>query len=160
MHYPSVYKVEGKELKEFKELTDDQVIKVIVLIYNMKHDVWEENTARSIALEEYIALAKKRNSAYIKKSGVFEMEYEKINIKKWQDEDLKKLYEDLSPKARQYYMDSASELTEIQNADRLLYLTAVNAVVKELQSRKNKQDAFDIAGRCLVGALSIALSFI
>jgi hypothetical protein len=160
MRYPTVYKVEGKEFKEFKELDDDKVIKIIVQIYNVKFEGAEDNVARSIALEEYLALAKKRHSAYIKKSGVFDLQYDKVKLPSWKNEDLEKLYDSLIPKARLFYMDSASELTEIQNANRVIYLTAVNAVIKELRKRRDTENAMEIASRVLVGVLSIALSMI
>ena len=160
MQYPTVYRVEGKEVKEFKELDDDRAVKAIVLVYNVKHDDWEGGIARSIALEEYLKLAKKRNSRYIKNSGVFDLKYDKVDISSWGDEDLRKLYDGLVPTARRFYMDSAAELTEMQNADRLLYLTAINAVVRELRTRKNMDDAATIAGRILIGALSIALGML
>ena len=160
MRYPTVYKVEGKEVKEFKELDDDQAVKAIVLVYNVKHDDWEGGIARSIALEEYLGLAKKRNSRYIKNSGVFDLKYDRVDISSWEDDDLRKLYAGLLPRARGFYMDSAAELTEIQNADRILYLTAINIVAKEMRKRKNADDATAIAGRILVGVLSVALSMI
>lgn len=160
MRYPSVYKVEGREFKEFKELDDDKVVKMIVQIYNIKSDVWEDGIARSISLETYLELAKKRNSPYIRKSGVFALEYDKVKISSWKDEDLEKLYDSLVPKARQFYMDSAPELTEIQNADRITYLTAVNAITNEFHKRKNTRDAISLASQFLAGALSIAMAMI
>ena len=51
MRYPSTYKVEGKEVKEFKDLDDDKALKAVVLIYNAKSDIWEDSIARRIALE-------------------------------------------------------------------------------------------------------------
>ena len=160
MRYPSVYKVEGQEFREFKELDDDKVVKMIVQIYNVKSEVWEDGIARSISLQTYLDLAKKRNSAYINKSGVFGMEYDKVNISSWKDEDLEKLFDSLAPKARQFYMDSAPELNEMQNANRVIYLTSVSAINKELHKRKNTRDAISVASQLLDGALSIALGMI
>jgi len=38
MRYPSAYKVEGKEFKEFKDLDDESALKEVALIYNVRHE--------------------------------------------------------------------------------------------------------------------------
>ena len=62
MRYPNAYKVEGREFKEFKDLDDERALKVVALIYNVKHESWEDGVARSLALEEFQGLLEKRNS--------------------------------------------------------------------------------------------------
>jgi hypothetical protein len=111
-------------------------------------------------LQEYITLLAKRKSSYIKKSGIFEVEYEKVKISKWEDADLIKLYDALIPKADAYYMNAAPELTEVQNAERIIYLTAINAIDTEMKKRRNTQSAVAIASNVLAGALSVALAMI
>lgn len=160
MEYPRAYKVEGKEYKEFKQLDDDHALKVVALIYNVKTESQEDTIARSIALEEYLNLLAKRNSRYIKKSGIFGIKYDKIKLSSWKDDDLIKLYDTLIPKTDSYYMDTAPELTEIQNAHRIMYLTAVNSVVKELKKRQNTKSAMSVACQLLLTALSAALAMI
>jgi len=160
MRYPSAYKVEGKEVKDFKDLDDDQALKVVALIYNLKHECWEDGIARSIALEEYLKLLVKRNSQYVKNSGIFDTKYDKVKISSWKDEDLMKLYDSLVPKARDYYTECAPELTETQNAQRITYLTAINVAIKELKKRDVTQKVAAVAGQVLVTALSVALSMI
>jgi len=157
MRYPNTYKVEGKEVKEFKDLDDDKALKAVVLIYNSKNDIWEDSIARSIALEEYLKLLKKRKSAYIKKSGIFNIKYDKVNVSKMKDEDLEKLYDALIPKAEVYRMDSAPELSEMENASRIIYLTAVSSVITELKKRDNAKNVISIAGQILITALTVAL---
>jgi len=160
MQYPTRYKVEGKEVKEFKELDDDRALKLIALIYNVKHEIWEDDIARSIALQQYIGLLEKRRSQYIKKSGIFEISYEKVDITKWKDDDLVKLYDALEPKAALYYVDAAPELTETQNAGRIMYLTAMSAITTEMKKRNNTRNAVSIASQVLLGALTVALSIL
>jgi hypothetical protein len=160
MRYPSTYKVEGKEVKEFKDLDDDKALKAVVLIYNTKNDIWEDSVARSIALEEYLKLLKNRKSAYIKKSGIFNIKYDKVRVSKMKDEDLERLYDALIPKAEVYRMDSAPELSEIQNAGRIIYLTAISSVITELKRRDNTRNVISIAGQVLVTALTVALQII
>ena len=160
MNYPNAYKVEGKEYKQFKELDDDRALKLVALIYNVTPDSWEDGVARSVALEEYMTLLSKRNSKYIKNSGIFDAKYDKVALSKWKSEDLVRLFDALSPKTEQYYMDVAPELTETQNAQRIVYLTAVNAIDTEMKKRQNTQTVVSVAGQVLMTALSIALSMI
>ena len=160
MRYPSTYKVEGKEAKEFKDLDDDKALKAVVLIYNAKSDIWEDSIARSIALEEYLKLLKKRSSAYIKKSGIFNIKYDKVKVSKMKDEDLERLYDALMPKAEVYHMDSAPELSEIQNANRIIYLTAISSVKQELKKRDNTRNVISVAGQILVTTLTVALQML
>ena len=160
MNRPTAYKVEGKEYVQFKELDDDRALKLVALIYNVQTETWEDGIARSIALEDYMTLLAKRKSKYIKNSGIFEAKYEKVKLTAWKDEDLIKLFEVLSPKADAYYMDAAPELTEVQNAQRIVYLTAVNAIDTEMKKRRNTQGAISIASQVLMSALSVALAMI
>jgi hypothetical protein len=160
MRYPSTYKIEGKEVREFKDLDDDKALKTIVLIYNVKSDIWEDSLARSIALEEYLKLIKTRKSAYIKKSGIFNIKYDKVKVSKMKDGDLERLYDALIPKAEVYRMDSAPELTEIQNANRIIYLIAISSVITELKKRDNARNVISIAGQVLVTALTVALQML
>ena len=160
MRYPSAYKVEGKEFKEFKDLDDERALKLIALIYNVKHEAWEDGIARSITLEEFQKLLEKRKSQYVKKSGIFAIEYEKVKISEWSDEDLVRLYDCLAPKAACYYENCAPELTETQNAERVVFLTAVNSVMKELKKRDMTRNVVMIAGQVLTTAISVALSMI
>ena len=160
MQYPSAYKVEGKEIGEFKDLDDDKALKVVALIYNVSGDTWEDGIARSIALEEYMKLLANRKSKYIKSSGIFDMKYEKVKLSSWEAEDLEKLYDILASKAENYYMDAAPELTETQNASRIVCLTAINSVERELKKRNNTKGAMAVAGQVLMTVLSTALSMI
>ena len=160
IRFPSVYKVDGKEVKNFKELDDDKALKLVTLIYNVKHEVWEEGIARSIALQQYIGLLAKRKSQYIRKSGIFSVTYDKVKLASWADEDLEKLYDILEPKASAYYVDAAPDLTDVQNTERIMYLTAMSAVEMEMKKRNSKRTAFALAGNILVGALSIAMAML
>ncbi len=160
MHYPAAYKVEGKEVKKFEELDDDRALKLIALIYNVKYETWEDGIARSIALEEYLGLLAKRRSQYVKKSDIFGIKYDKVKLSSWENEDLVKLYDALIPRADIYYMEAAPELTEAQNARRIVYLTAINVVAKELKKRNNARSAISVVSRILIGVLTVAISLI
>jgi hypothetical protein len=158
--YPSAYKVEGREFREFKELDDEQALKAVVLIYNVKQEDWEGGIARSLALDYYLSLLKKRRSAYIENSGIFAMQYDKVKLSSWKDEDLVKLYDALAPRTDPYYMDSAHELTEMQNAERIVCLTALASTEKELRRRDNNRNTTALAGQVILAILTIALQLI
>lgn len=160
MHYPKNYVVEGKVVNEFKELDDERALKLVAMIYNVKPEQWEEEVARNISLKEYVGLLKKKNSAYLKKSGVFEMQYDDVNLKTWKDADLAKLYKAIMPKAREYYVETGPELSDMQNTERIIYLTALSAVRTEMDRRGNMRNIVSVGSQILVGALSIALSMI
>ena len=160
MRYPRSYRVEGTECEEFKELNDDQALKMVALIYNVHFTGWEDNIAKSLTLGEFIALLEKRRSQYIEDSGIFDLEYEKIDISSWSDEDLIKLYKALLPRTEPYYIDSAHELTEEKNAERIIFLTGLGAVVKELKKRETTSNAMYILGQVLSTALTVALQMI
>lgn len=160
MRYPKAFKVEGVEFGEFKEIDDDRALKLVALIYNFKTETWEDGTARSIALEEYLKLLFGRKSKYIKNSGVFGLKYDKAGLSTRTDDDLIKLYDILEPKADAYYIDSAPELTEIENTKRIVYLTALNSIARELKIRDGKRTTFSIVGQVLLTALSAALAML
>ena len=160
MRYPKTYKVDGTVFKEFKELDDEKALKLVVLICNVKHVEWEDNMARSIALKEYIGLLEKRKSAYLKKSGIFKFEYERVNLRSWADNDLMNLYDSLVPKAEGYYLDVAPKLNDFQNAERIAYLTALSAIGTEMKRRNNTRNVVTFTSQILVGALSVALSML
>lgn len=159
MRYPHNYKVEGKEFMNFKDLDDEKALKVVALIYNVRHECPDDKAARSIALEEYLGLLGKRNSPYIKNSGIFNAQYEKVRLSTYGDEELLCLYQSLEPKALEY-STSGSQLSEAQNAERIVYITAMNALVREMKRRDMTQQAIAIAGQVLSAALTVALAMI
>jgi hypothetical protein len=160
MRYPTCFKVEGKEFREFKDLDDDKALKVLALIYNVQPVTYDDGVARRIAIEEYQNLLSKRRSRYVNDSGIFQIKYDKVSLKSWTTEDLAKFYQSMYPKAACYYQDAAPELSEKQNAERIVYVTAVNAAAKELKRRDSADQAMTFAGQALAGALSIALAMI
>lgn len=160
MRYPTCFKVEGKEYKEFKDLDDERALKVMALIYNVQPVTYDDGVARSIAIEEYQNLLSKRRSSYVTNSGIFQIKYDKVALKSWKNEDLQKFYQTMYPKAACYYQDAAPELSETQNAERIVYVTAVNAAAKELKRRDASDQAMTVAGQVLAGVLSIALAMI
>lgn len=160
MRYPRAFKVEGKEFKEFKEIDDEKALKLVAQIYNLRRESWEEEMARNIALDEYISLLRARKSAYLRKSGIFNIKYEKVKLPSWKRENLEKLYDLLELRTQNYYMETAYKLTEIENAKRITYLTAINCVARELEKRENKDKILGTAGQIIITALSIALQMI
>lgn len=157
---PKGYKVGGEELVRFKDLSDDQALKMVVLIYNVKPELWEDEISRSLTLEEYLKLLKKRHSKYVKSSGIFELEYKKERLNKWSDEDLLKILKALDSKSQDYYEVTAGELSERENAVRIMRLTGMSVIVNELKKRTGTRTAMQVFGQALTVALSIALAVI
>jgi hypothetical protein len=160
MRYPSDFKVDGREVKDFKQLDDEKALKLVVLVYNIKPQDNEDRIARSISLDEYIKLLAKRNSPYLKKSGIFKVQYKKAKLKSWGEQALVDLYNALAPKAEKYYIDRPPEVTDSMNTERIMYLTAMSAIDTELRRRDNTRSAMSVAGQVLMGALTIALSLL
>jgi hypothetical protein len=160
MRYPCAYKVEGAEFKDFGQIDDDRALKVVALIYNVRPEGWEDGIARSLALQDYLGLLAKRRSQYVKRSGIFDISFEKVKLASWTDDDLVRLYDCLEPKARVYYSDSAPELSETQNARRIVYLTGINSVIAEMKKRDITRKTLEIAGQVLSTALMVAMSLI
>jgi hypothetical protein len=160
MRYPKDFKVEGRQVTDFKQLDDEKALKLVVLIYNIKPQDSEDRIARSISLDEYIKLLAKRNSPYLKKSGIFKVQYRKVRLKSWNDQALVDLYNALAPKAEKFYIDQQPEVSDSQNTERIMYLTAMSAVDTELRRRDNTRSAMSMAGQVLMGALTVALSLL
>ena len=159
-HQKMGYKVDGVEFKTFKDLSDEQALKVTVMVYNVAGETPEEKIARSITLSEMIELLKKRKSAYLKNSGIFDMTYEEVDLKSWSDDDLTKVYHALKNRVDISNYRSISSLTEEENAHRIVYLTGMTAIVAELQKRDNVRQTWSVVGQVLMTALSIAVSAI
>jgi hypothetical protein len=160
MRYPNQFKVDGKECRDFKELDDEKALKLIAMIYNVRGEDATGEIARRIVLEQYINLVAKRKSRYCKGSGIFDIKYDKVDLAKYEDEELIRLYEDLEPRAGGYRMESAQELSESENAKRIVYLTAICRVAGEIKKRDNTRQAMNVAGQVLAGALTVAMSLI
>lgn len=155
------YKVEGQQIAEFENLSDELALKMVILIYNTTTDGFSEETAKSITLDKYIILLDKRKSKYLEDSGVFDLTYEKIDIKKWSDQDLIKVFEELRAETMlKYQHRTISHLTEEENAHRIIHLTGLKEIARELKARENTRYAWDIAGQVLATALSVAVSII
>ena len=160
MRFPRAYKVDGKEYAEFKDLDDEKALKVIAGIYNVQPENWEESVAKGITLDQYLTLLAKRKSRTIRESGIFNLKYDKVKLSSWKEGDLAKVYDALTPKADEFYNDSSCDLTERQNARRIVYLTAVNAISKELKNRSNAGNAIALGGQALATVLMVALSMV
>jgi len=160
MRYPRAFKIEGKEFKEFKEIDDEKALKLVAQIYNLRHESWEEDMARKISLDEYISILRGRKSAYLRKSGIFNIKYEKIKLSLWKKEDLEKLYDLLEIRTENYHIETAYKLTELENAKRITYLTAINCVARELEKRENTDKVIATTGQILVTALSVAMQML
>jgi hypothetical protein len=159
-HQKFGYKVDGKEYKSFKDLSDEHALKVTVMIYNINAEGPEEKIAKSITLTQMVEMLKQRKSAYLEGSGIFDIQIQEIDLKTWTDEDLVKVYKILKNKVDISNYRAFPSLTEEENAYRVMYLTGMTAIVTELKKRDNVRQAWSTVGQVLVTALSIAVSAI
>jgi hypothetical protein len=158
--YAHGYKVGEQEFVAFDDLSDENALKMVVLIHNVPAETYEEGVAKNLALKEYTGLLKKRNSKYLKESGIFELTYDKINFNEWDDEDLLTIFEALERKSNKYKYTPVSSLTDKENAARIVHFTGMAILAKELKKRINTQRAWAFVSNALTVALGVALAFI
>lgn len=154
------YKIGEKEFVQFKDLNDENALKMVVLLHNVSAETYEEGVAKNLTIEEYTKLLKKRNSKYLKESGVFELAYDKINFNEWGDEDLLTIFEALERKSNKYKYEPVSSLTDQENASRIVHFAGMAMIAKELKKRTNTQRAWAFISNALTVALGVALAFI
>ncbi|MEA3489385.1 MAG: hypothetical protein U9R44_03460 [Candidatus Omnitrophota bacterium] len=154
------YKLEGKEYKTFAELDDEHALMMIVMIFNVPAETFEDGVAKNITISRFMETLGKRKSAYLKNSGVFGLAHEKVELKNWNDDDLLAVYNALEPKVSAHYLKPVSELSDRENAARIVRLTGMSAVVSELRKRSNTRQAWNVLAQVLVVALNVALAAI
>ncbi|MFQ5953091.1 MAG: hypothetical protein ACE5JK_06775 [Candidatus Omnitrophota bacterium] len=154
------YKVGEMEYMSFEDLDDANALKMVVMFHNVPAETYEESVAKNLTIGTYTELLKNRKSKYLKESGVFEIAYEKINLKKWEAEDLLAVFEALEIKSNKYKFMPVSTLKAEENAERIIHLTSMSLIASEFRGRVNAQRAWGFLGQALTVALGIALSVI
>ncbi len=154
------YKVDGQQYASFKELDDEQSLKMVVMLYNVPTETYEDKTAKNITITKYMELLQKRKSDYIAGSGVFDLQYEKIDLKVWPEDDLISVYRALAEKPGVYDHQTTHELSENDNATKIVRLTGMEEIVRELRNRQNTRQAWSILAQVLTIALNVALAAI
>ncbi len=157
--FPHTYRLEGKEYRDFKSLDDEAALKAVVMTYNVPVEPGPEETAKALTLQVQMELLEKRRTEYIKASGVFEkIKFEKIDLKIWSEEDLLSVYNEL--RGRFTAFQGLKEISEEQNAKKIIYLVGMQSLVNELEKRENTRQAWRVAAQLISTALSVAVSLI
>ena len=131
-----------------------------ILVFNIRTEAYDDAVARSVTISELMEQLKKRKSAYLNNSKVFDLSYESIDIQKWTDEDLISMYNSLEAKMSVYNGRGVAELSDRENALRIARITGMTEMVNELKRRQNKRQAWNIFAQVLTTTLQVALSAI
>jgi hypothetical protein len=154
------YKKDSVEFREFKELSDDEALKMVAELYNVTPDNEKDGIAKNITLTEYMADLKKRKSPYIDASGMYELSYTEVDLRKWSDQEIVEFYKYLTQKVRGYERVNEVSLSERAKAIRVIHITARNAVYAEGKRRDIVRQLMEVVGTVLVTALNAALYMI
>jgi predicted small secreted protein len=148
------------EQGKFKSLSDEEALAMVAEIYNVAPETEKDGIAKNIALAEYIKELKKRRSKYIEASGIYELGYVDVDIRKWSDTEIVEYYTYLSSRVKEYEAVKSLELTDRWKAEVSMYVTARNAVFQEGKRRDHVRQFVEIAGTVLVAALNAAIAAI
>jgi len=155
-----IYISEKAEYKEFKELTDQEAVDMVCRIYNVIARTRFEEMAKSIALSEYMKALGKRKSALVRDSGILNVEYEKVDIRKWTNDEIISFNSLLNARLAKYSTEPLAYLTDEENIERVVFLTARECVASDIKRRQGFEYGMGVAEMLLGAAASAALSFI
>lgn len=143
-----------------RQKTDEEVIQRIKTYSTLDVETRADEIAKYLAIEEWVKIAKERKSHQaIKDSGVLNLEYEKIDVKKMDDQAIISFYkyyvEKLAPFLGPNAMPEAKfkQLPEIEMRVYYMRLFAGNLLGKEAESRNSRQNFWRS-----VGAMGNAMS--
>jgi len=146
--------------KLLKDVSDEKALDTAVMIYNARPQSSEDEISRSIAFDEYINALKKRKSAFLKESGVFELKCEPADLKKLTDSQILELYDYLDERVKNVDLQALPEATEDENSWRIIHMTARDAVAREGYRREGLRNLWTVFGQVLNVALAVAVSAI
>lgn len=154
------FKEGSAECKKFKDLSDDEALKTVADLYNVVPETDKDGVAKNVALTEYFKELKARKSKYVDESGVYDLGYVEIDLRKWSDGEIVELYNYLESGIRKYESGKIEEMTGKDRSMMAIYMTARNAVYKEGKRRDLMSNITQIVGTVLVAALNVALAAI
>ena len=154
------YDKNSEKFKLLDDVSDEKALETYILIYNVQPRTWEVETAKNLSLEEFLEVLKKRKSKTIKESGVFELEYDEVDLKKWSDVQVLEFYDQLDAAVKNVQVIAIPEATEDENALRIIYMTAREVVAKEGYRREGLRNLLIIFGKVVNVALAVAISVI
>lgn len=154
------YDKNSEKFKLLDDVSDEKALETYILIYNVQPRTWEIETAKNLSLEEFLEALKKRKSKVIKESGVFELEYDAVDLSKWSDAQVLEFYDQMDAAVKNVHVPAIPESTDDENALRIIYMTAREAVAKEGNRREGLRNLWMIFGKVANIALAVAISII
>ncbi len=154
------YDKQAAKYKLLDDVTDEKALETYTLIYNVQPRTWEIETARSLSLEEFSVALKKRKSRYIRESGVFDLEYKKVDLQKWSDAQIIEFYDHLNDRIKNTNIEAIPESTDDENALRIIYMSARDRLAREGHRREGLRNFWTIFGQVVNVALAVAVSAI
>ncbi|MDD3089297.1 MAG: hypothetical protein PHT95_05055 [Candidatus Omnitrophica bacterium] len=143
-----------------KGLSDEDALKKVVALYNVKVETADDMIARNIALGVYLDELRKRKSEYIASSGVFDLEFRREDLKKWTDREIVRMFRSLDTMSMPYDRAETSAMSENEKALMVLRLTARQVVHEEGKRRDIVRNVSEAAMNALMVAASIAVAII
>lgn len=150
----------GQHATKFKKLSDEEALKIVAAVYNCRSEAPMDMTAKNITLGTYIDDLKKRRSKYLEDSGVFQLSFDREDIKKWTDRQIVETFRALETKALQYERTGEADLREEEKTAQLIRLTAMDAIYREGKRRDLFRNILEASMRALTIAASIAAAMI
>ncbi|MFH1593438.1 MAG: hypothetical protein ABID09_01915 [Candidatus Omnitrophota bacterium] len=96
------------DIKEMylKDLSDEKVIEMFNDVYDKKVTIRVDEAAKDITITALMTALQTTRSEEIKRSGILEREYKKIDLRKWTDEDLLSAYRALERETKEKETES------------------------------------------------------
>ncbi|NQT32315.1 MAG: hypothetical protein HQ594_01415 [Candidatus Omnitrophica bacterium] len=141
--------------KTVKDLSDEDALEIGALIYNVRPENKKDEIARNLTIGEYMIEMKARRSEVVISSGILELEYEPIPLRKWKNEELGELYTSLQYGTGSYSHRPEHALRSRENALRIIRLTALDLTQAEMDRRESAWQGWAIFGHVLGVALSV-----
>lgn len=154
------YDKQSDKYELLDDVSDEKALETYTLIYNVQPRTWELETAKNLSLEEFSEALKKRKSRFIKESGVFDLEYNKVDLKNWSDTQLLEFYDHLDARVKNIDISAIPESTDDENALRIIYMSARDRIAREGYRREGLRNFWTIFGQVINVALAVAISAI
>jgi len=150
-YLPPEYDIQHK----LKGLDDQDALELGCAICNVKAEDRDKEIAKNIAIGKYLKELKKRKSPLIEESGMLEIKYEKINLKKFGNAEIIRLFRSLDREPFSYKTKTIAELTKDEESEKIVYVTAMNELLKEARRRQVLNQGLDLVMKMIGIAASI-----
>ena len=148
------------DYRHLRGLDDSAALNRVAEIYNTPVETKAEEVAKNLALEDFIEELKSRRSEVIEQSGIFDVQYERIELKNWRDEDLVETFEVLQSRAKMHDARPVSRLTHKEKIIRIIHVKGMDSIYDEFKKRDTTKNVLSFLGQVLGVALSVAAGMV